>query len=198
MPALIAESSFTSSPPTGVLGSPAMGGENGGSGGTVIGSGLGEVMTTEQPKMTHHVLFTPDRVPNPETGRLELICDAGGDVFVAQLYGGVAVELGQPFPFQQAFAHPLFLTCSEHGLFLGVWQALATGQEEETDPTVTFYHSLTLLLIPLGNPEVAHPTRLLKALAPLAGTLKELLAQNPDAATDLVVRAILENSPLRE
>ena len=85
--------------------------------------------------------------------RIRFACGSEEDVVISQIMGGFIRELEEDIV-DLAKGGPLFIDCSKHGKFLGLWQPLQRGPATQTGE---YPISLPLLMIPLHNVEHVLP-----------------------------------------
>ena len=85
--------------------------------------------------------------------KVRVACGSGEDVLVSQVMGGFIRELeGEVVDLEKG--GPLFLDCSRHGKYLGLWQLLQRAPETQAGG---YPISMPLLLVPLRDVEHVLP-----------------------------------------
>ena len=81
--------------------------------------------------------------------QIKIACGSEEDIQVSQIMGGFIRELEKEIVDLEK-GGPLFIDCSKHGKYLGLWQLLQKGPVTQTGG---YPVSMPLLLIPLSNVE---------------------------------------------
>ena len=86
--------------------------------------------------------------------KIKVGCGSGADVFIGQVVGSLIQELAEDGSFDLVNRGPLFVDCSEHGRYIGLFQMLQAGPADKAGSHPV---QLPLLLFAMSDGETVLP-----------------------------------------